>query len=223
VAPAADAEAQAEADRYFSRAEQAFREADFRNAMRLAAHAAIDNPEDADVHLLLSLAMFAQGDYQGAAMEARGLAAMGKIPNWDTVFGMYGQLEPYEKQLRALEQFVGKNQAAPEARFLLGFHYAMAGHREAAQQEFLAALNAVPEDTLTADLLTHVGGRVPADIARRQSEAVAQPQGKPSGPAQGKPPAPPQGTPSRQPRAQPPAAAPTEAAEPTIPPPPVRK
>lgn len=229
TAAAVDADAQAEAEQYFNRAERAFREGDFRSAMRLAAHASIDNPEDADVHLLLSLAMFAQGDYQGAAMEARGLAAMGKMPNWDTVFGMYGRLEPYEKQLRALEQFAGKTPSAPEGRFLLGFHYAMAGHREAAQQEFLAALKTAPEDSLTAELLTHMGGKVPADIARRQSEAAAQPQGKPSAPAQGKPPAPPQGSRSGQPPAQPPSAPipkelpPTDAPVPTVPPPPIRK
>ncbi len=188
-------EAQTEASQFYERALRAFQESDFRNAMRLAAHAAIDNPEDANVHVLLSLAMFAQGDYQGAAMEAHGLAAMGKIPNWEMVFGFYGKLQPYETQLRALEKFAGENPSAPEGRFLLGFHYMMAGHRDAAQGELLEALKVAPEDRLAAQLLTHVGGKVPADIAQRQSQAPSQPQGKLPKP----PPAPPQTTPKPSP------------------------
>jgi tetratricopeptide (TPR) repeat protein len=178
----------------YQRALTAFQQGDFRNALRWAAHAAVDNPEDAGLHVLLSLAMFAQGDFQGAAIEAHGLAANGKIPDWEMVYGLYGALEPYETHLRALEKFVAENPSAAEGRFLLGFHYMMAGHRKAAQDEFLEALKAVPEDQLSAELLANVGGKVPADIVRRQSQSPP-PQGTPTA----RPPAPPRATPKQSP------------------------
>jgi tetratricopeptide (TPR) repeat protein len=193
--PPVSPEAQREAGDLYQRALRAFQEGDFRNALRWGAHAAVDNPEDAGLHVLLSLAMFAQGDFQGAAIEAHGLAANGKIPDWETVYGFYGKLEPYETQLRALETFVAENPSAAEGRFLLGFHYLMAGHRKAAQVEFLEALKAVPEDQLSAELLVHAGGKVPADILRRQSQSLPSPQGTP--PA--RPPAPPQARPKQGP------------------------
>jgi hypothetical protein len=129
-------EARTDASEFYDRARTAFQEGDFRNAMRLAAHAAIDDPEDANVHVLLGLAMFAQG-------------------------------------------------------------------------EFLATLKTAPDDRLAAELLTHVGGRAPADIARRQSKAPSQPPVEP----QEKPPA--------KPPAKP--APPKSSPEPATPPAPVRR
>jgi hypothetical protein len=167
---AASPEDAQEANDFFSRAITAFQEGDYKGAMRLAAHAAIENPQDASVHVLLCLAMFANNDYRGAAMEAHGLAAMGKIPDWNMVYGFYGKLQPYESQLRALEKFARQQPSAPEGRFLLGFQYLVTGHRDAAKGEFLAALKAVPQDNIAAELVTHTGGQVPPDIAQRLAQ-----------------------------------------------------
>jgi Flp pilus assembly protein TadD len=49
---------------------QAFQQGNYRDALRLASHAAVDSPRNARVHELLSLPMFALKDYRGAAMEA---------------------------------------------------------------------------------------------------------------------------------------------------------
>ena len=93
------------------------------------------------------------------------MASLGKPPDWPKLYNFYGKVEPYTEQLRALEKYVGNNPKAPEGRFLLGFQYLMAGHRDAAKNEFLHALKLVPKDKLAAQLLTQVGGTVPADIA----------------------------------------------------------
>jgi len=185
---------------YYAQAREAFASGDYRNAMRLAGHAAVDDPEDPSIHVLVMLAMFASGDHRGAAMEAHGLAAMGRIPDWDMLLDFYGNnAEPYANHLRALEKFVGENASDPDGHFLAGFHYMMEGYRDAARDEFLAALKLEPRDELAAQLLTATGGTVPADIARQLAQPPGSPGAKsPAGSQPGKtnvpatPPAPPQ-------------------------------
>jgi hypothetical protein len=155
---------------YYTEALAAFRDGDYANAIRLASHASIDQPRDVDVHTLLMLGMFAVGQYRGGAMEGHAVATLGKVPNWPTIFAIYGNVDTYTRQLRALEKYTVKNPAAPEGRFLLGVQYAITGHNEAAQSEFLAALKATPRDRVAAQLLTMEGGTVPADIAQLQKE-----------------------------------------------------
>ena len=100
---------------------------------------------------------------------------LGKVPDWPKLIGFYGSnVEPYTAQLRALEKFVG-NCSAPEGRFLLGFQYMMEGHRSVAQDQLLQALKLTPRDRLAAQLLTTVGGTIPADIAKRLEANATKP------------------------------------------------
>jgi len=102
--------------------------------------------------------MFAGGEYRGAAMEAHTVALLGKTPAWSTVYDFYGDIEPYTKQLRALEKYVGDKPKQPEGHFLLGFLYMIGGHHDAAKGEFLAALKLTPRDRV----------RPIAQVARRR-------------------------------------------------------
>ncbi|MGA2034376.1 MAG: tetratricopeptide repeat protein [Thermoguttaceae bacterium] len=143
---------------YYAPAEEAFRQRDYRQALRLAEHATVEDPRDARAHLLVSLAAFAQGDYRPAAVEAHAAAALGPVIDWATLYGLYGDVAAYSKQLRALENFVGKNPSAAEARFLLALHYMMGGHNEAARVQFAAALSLSPDDALAAALAKQLAG-----------------------------------------------------------------
>lgn len=153
----------------YVQARDAFARRDYGSALRLAGHTAIDHPHNRDVHLLLSAALFATGDFRGAAMEAHATAAIGPLPDWQTLFGLYGDAQVYTEQLRALEKSAEEHPSMAEGRFLLGFHYLVDGHREAAQPEFLEALKLTPQDGLAAQLLTQSGGTVPDNLARRLS------------------------------------------------------
>ena len=62
---------------WLGEAQEAFRQGDYRNAARLAAHAAIDSPQDPKAHEIASLALFAAGQFRGAAMEAHAAAGDG--------------------------------------------------------------------------------------------------------------------------------------------------
>jgi thioredoxin-like negative regulator of GroEL len=145
-------------------------------------HAAVDEPRDAKVHLLMSLGMFATGEYRGAAMEAHAAAALGKVPDWPALFEIYGDADIYTKQLRALEKFVSEKPSSAEGRFLLGFQYLMEGHRDAAQNELLLGLKVAPRDRIAAQLLKDAGGTVPEDIAKQLSQLPPPPTQTPAEP-----------------------------------------
>ena len=121
-------------------------------------------------------------EYRGAAMEAHAVAALGPIPDWPTLYGVYGKVEPYTEQLRALEKFTRKKPEAAEGRFLLGFQYLMAGHRDLAKGEFLKALTLTPKDWLAAKLLTKSGGTIPPEIAKQLPPEPAAQKEPPKGP-----------------------------------------
>ncbi len=171
-----------EASDFYSQAMAAFRQGDYGNAARLAAHAAVDDPRNPDVHTLAMLALFAMGEYRGAAMEAHAVFAMGHVPDWATLYGYYENVTPYTEQLRKLEKFVTDHPSAAEGRFLLGFQYMMEGHKDAARDQFIEAVKLTPRDAIAAKLLTQEGGTLPAGITAPASpparSANRQPAGK---------------------------------------------
>ncbi|MCE5266501.1 MAG: hypothetical protein LLG00_01255 [Planctomycetaceae bacterium] len=155
---------------FHGRARTAFTQGDYRSATYMAAHAVVDEPKNPEVHLLYSLGLFSLGEYRGAAMECHAVASLGKTPDWETLYAFYGKVDPYTAQLRTLEKYVHKNARSPEGRFLLGFHYLMAGHPDEAKVELLEALKLAPRDRLAARLLKEAGGTVPPEIAKQQAE-----------------------------------------------------
>ena len=161
-------EAGSEAADFYTEALTAFRQGDYGNATRLAGHAAIDDPRTPEVHVLSMQGLFAMGEYRGAAMEAHAAAAMGHIPDWPTLYGLYENATPYKEQLQKLEKFVDEHPTAAEGRFLLGFQYMMEGYKDAAKEQLTEAAKLTPHDTLAAKLLTQItaasGAAIPAPM-----------------------------------------------------------
>lgn len=155
---------------FHGRARTAFAQGYYRDVTYLAAHATVDEPENPKTHLLLSLGMFAVGEYRRAAIEAHAVVSLGKTPDWPTLVGLYGKAEPYTTHLRALEKHVHNHPSSPEGRFLLGFHYMMTGHPDEAKGELLEALKLTPRDRIAAQLLKEAGGTIPPDIVEQLSE-----------------------------------------------------
>ena len=125
---------------FHGRAKTEFSQGEYRKATYFAAHATVNEPRDPKTHLLYSLGLFALGEYRGAAVESHAVMSLGKLPDWNTVYAFYGNVEPYTNQLSALEKYARGRPQSPEARFLLGFHYLMSGHADEAKDELLAAL-----------------------------------------------------------------------------------
>jgi tetratricopeptide (TPR) repeat protein len=174
----AEAEQQSPADefeseagmQYLASARDAFRRADYREAARMAGHAAVEMPRNAEVHQFSSLVLFAVAEYRGSATAAHVALSLGTFWDWPTLSRQYSQPVNYTPQLRALEKYVRENPTAAYAPFLLGYHYLMLGHRKAAERNLAKAVELSPDDKLAARLLK----------ALQQKKRVSQPPIPPS-------------------------------------------
>ena len=142
---------------FLTDARQAFKTGDYRQALRLANHAAVDAPRDARAHEAMSLALFSINDYRGAALEAHAAAALGPVSDWASLAAYYADTEAYTTQMRAMEKFVTENDASAEGHFLAGYHYLMTGYNDAARQQLEKALELMPKDEVAQQLLKKLG------------------------------------------------------------------
>lgn len=143
-------------DAYYSQALAAFQRGDYQAASKLAAHAMIDTPRDVRVHELMSLAMFALGDYPGAAREAHAALILGPAIDWKTLYAYYSDLPAYTKQWDALKKYLADHPDSLDAQFLAAYHDLMQGHLPEAQGLLARVVAKVPQDKVAADLLKQV-------------------------------------------------------------------
>ena len=165
-----------EAMGFFADAARAFKEGNYRNALRLTSHAAVESPQNHRVHELMSLSLFALKDYRGAATAAHAALAMGPLGDWNGLFAYYGDAEKYTTQLRVLEKYAGDNPSSAPARFLLGYHYLLVGSRSEAKSQFAQAVKLTPSDKLAAHLLRQLEANLPitppTDAAKQPGELL---------------------------------------------------
>jgi len=111
-------------------------------------------PQDAVVHEVRCLTLFAVGDYATAAAGLNSLLSSAPGMDWTSVSSLYGNVDDYTAQLRKLEQFVEANPAEAAGQFVLAYQYLMLGEQDMA----LAALREVtrlqPQDAVAARMLT---------------------------------------------------------------------
>jgi Flp pilus assembly protein TadD len=142
---------------FFAQATSAFQNGQYRDALRLANHAAVESPQNPKAHELISLAMFASAEYRGAAVEAHAALAFGPPADWATLYAYYGDDATYTNQLRALEKYSHDNPTAADARFLRAYQYLMMGHTPQALDQLREAVKLTPNDKLAAELLKKYG------------------------------------------------------------------
>ena len=164
IAPSISATEQqwsSEAMQYYSEARDAFLQGDYQNALRLGGHAAVDAPQNAKVHELISLCLFALGKYRPAANEAHAAMALGPIADWSDLYGCYNNVDKYTTQLRALEKAATANPKDAADQYLLGYQYLMIGARDNAKTEFADAVKLTPKDKLAAHYLQELQSNSP--------------------------------------------------------------
>ena len=94
-------------------------------------------------------------------MEAHVAAGMGGIPDWPTVIGLYdNNVQTYTNQLRALEGYATKNPSAPDARFLMAYHYLIEGFNPQAIDQLGHVVKLAPKDKLASEMLQRLQGPV---------------------------------------------------------------
>jgi tetratricopeptide (TPR) repeat protein len=151
-----DSSALKAAKEFGDKGEAAFRAGDYEGAVHALRHAALDDPKNAVVTMLLGQAFFATQRFEEAAGATQ--AAMRRLPKdrWGVVVThyteLYGDTSDYTRQLRALEAALKEKPAKPELRFLAGFHFAYLGFTQQAIDQLDTALKFAPLDELARQL-----------------------------------------------------------------------
>ncbi len=138
-------------------------------------HALVDDPQNGTLGMLLSQALFANGQFDDAAGSTQ--IAMGLLPQdqWGVVVKNYRDLYPsgqaFTDQLRSLEKARNDKPENPAVRFLLGFQYYYLGYPSQAAHELQKCLELAPQDEVAKTLM---------DLIRGVSTPPATPSATPS-------------------------------------------
>lgn len=141
-------------------ARTAFRNQNYREALRLIEAALAAAPEEAVLHEFRALVLFALGRYGEAAAALYALLAVHPGWDWTTLSSMYGDLGEYQRQLQALN---AARQAQPNAanlQFLYAYHMLTMGKPDDAKAALLTAQKSLPEDPLINQMLLALGETV---------------------------------------------------------------
>lgn len=112
------------------------------------------NAHDPIAHELRALILFATGRYTDAAATLNALLAVAPGWDWATMRGLYPSGAVYTDQLRALEAYRNSNPQSADARFVLAYHYLVAGHTGAAERELARVVELEPRDDVAAQILS---------------------------------------------------------------------
>jgi tetratricopeptide (TPR) repeat protein len=160
-----------EAEAVFDQSRAAFKTGDYAQALSLCDSALQKLPNDPALHEFRALILFALKRYDDASAALFAVLTGGPGWDWTTLIGLYSGIDVYTDQLRALEDYVRQNTSSAPARFLLAYHYMTEGHNQAAADQFKAALQLQPKDTLSAKFV-----QLLTDAARsKDGDAPAQP------------------------------------------------
>jgi tetratricopeptide (TPR) repeat protein len=173
-------------EQVFSAARDRFKAGDYQGALDLADQVLKQTPNAAVVHEFRSLVLFALKRYDDAATTAYAVLSAGPGWNWSTLIGLYPEVDTYTNQLRALEAYELANPKSSSAPFLLGYHYMIEGHDDAAAAQFEKVTQLFPTDQLSASFVKTLR-KSPAQVAQAAPNAAS---------------------PAQAPAAEPPAAAP---------------
>lgn len=137
---------------------EAFYATDYGQALRAVEESLRLNPSDPAAHELRALILFAVGDYGESAATLHALLAAAPGWDWATLRGLYPATEIYTRQLRALEAYRNEHPDSAAARFVLAYHYLVAGHHDAAASQLERVVELEPQDRIARQILESLGG-----------------------------------------------------------------
>jgi len=188
AAEAAQAPAPSPADAVVDAALVTFKAGDYAGALAGFDRALRDAPRDSVIHEVRALSLFALGRYPEAAAALNAVLATAPGMDWTTMSNLYGSIDSYTRQLRRLEEHCRSQRDDTAARFVLAYHYLVAGHPEQAADMLEVVAAKQPDDVVARQLLESI--RPPAveppqpadDLAERTPDRV-EPAGEPKAPA----------------------------------------
>ena len=144
-----------------------FKNGDYQGALDKVDQAIKLLPSDATLHEFRALCLFALKRYKEAAAGIYAVLSAGPGWDWDTLKALYPDTAVYTAQLRALEDYKKANPNAPEASFLLAYHYLVMGFPDQAVKELQQVVKLQPDDKLSAAIL---------DALQKRNEPAPQQQ-----------------------------------------------
>ena len=175
--------------------ETAFKSRDYKGAVRAWRHGLIDDPDNGVLVLMLAQSLFATGQFNEAAGATQFGMQQLESSKWETVVKnyreLYGKIDDYTIQLRALEKATREKADDPALRFLLGYHYGYLGYPKEAVQQLEKCVSLAAEDEAAQKLLDIFKDRLP-----KEADQKTAPPAPEKTPAAGTlpPPPPPAGT-----------------------------
>ena len=149
--------------------EAAFKAGDYKAAVYAWRHAIIDDQQNPVLLMLLAQSMFATGNFEEAAGATQSAMQMLPKDKWGVVVGnykeLYGNVQDYTDQLRALEKAVKDKPENPALRFLMGFHYAYLGFPKEAVDQLDKVVKIQPQDEMAKALREEMRAKLPKPIA----------------------------------------------------------
>jgi tetratricopeptide (TPR) repeat protein len=148
--------------------EASFKSGDYKGALYAWRHAIIDDPQNPVMLMMLAQAMFANGNFEEAAGATQ--AAMQMLPKdkWGVVISnhkeLYGNVQDYTDQLRALEKAIKDKPDNPALRFLAGFHYAYLGFPKEAVDQLDKVIKLQPRDEAAKQLRDAMQEKLPKPV-----------------------------------------------------------
>jgi hypothetical protein len=137
----------------FAQARESFRFQEYDRALRLVDQVIRENPSDPVAHEFRALTLFAQGRYDESAATLNALLAVAPGWDWQTMRSLYPNVETYTEQLRTLEDYAAARRRDAAPRFVLAYHYLVAGHDDAAAQQLDWVTRLEPDDLVAQRLL----------------------------------------------------------------------
>lgn len=110
-------------------------------------------PGDPVVHEVRALALFAVGNYKSAGASLNSLLATAPGMDWTTMASLYGNVDDYTRQLRALEQYCKANTKDAAAYFVLAYHYLVTGSQDSAISALKVVVREQPKDVTAKRML----------------------------------------------------------------------
>jgi tetratricopeptide (TPR) repeat protein len=133
-------------------ARNAFRAGDYLAALKSTDESISFAGGDPALHEFRALCLFALARYGDAAGVLNPVLASGPGWDWATMSDFYSDGEVYTAQLRKLEAYVAGKPDSADSRFLLGYHYMVAGFIDEAYEMFDRVTELQPADTVAAQL-----------------------------------------------------------------------
>jgi tetratricopeptide (TPR) repeat protein len=166
-----------QANTTFDSAREAFKGGDYSRALDLVEQSLRQTPNDPTLHEFRALVLFALKRYDEAAAAIYSVLSVGPGWDWTTLISLYADPETYTQQLRALENYCVQNTQAPQARFVLAYHYMTQGHADAAIRQLKNTVAIQPKDQLSAQLLQQL-----EQAQAQQAAGTETPQAPPVAP-----------------------------------------